>query len=355
MNTATKILLELYREMAPTKMFLSDSFSMTSRSVHNSGKVTFDIIRGNEKVAPVVTSVEDGYIKVSLDKAVNKEITPPVVKLKFPVNLMNTQLREPGRTPFEAPDEMRNALNRFAAGMENVAAMVMRNLELQAAQIYQTGKLALWDEKGTTAFEIDFLPKTTHFPTAGVTWGTGTEDKLSDIDSLARVIRKDGKLSPDTLIFGSKAWASFIKDTAVKELLDNRRIEVGEIVPRMNEDAGTYQGYIIIENYRYDMWTYDGEYEDINGDATPYVDDGSVIVVASKGRREKSFGMIPKVVRDDPRLDGFVSGGVNTGDIAVTTGATIDMDGENVFGKIGTRPILIPVAIDTHGCLNTGL
>ncbi len=355
MNTATKILLALYEEMAPAPMFLSDTFAMTSRSVHNSGKVTFDVIRGNEKVAPVITSIEDGYIKVSLDKATNKEITPPVVKLKFPVNLMNTQLREPGSTPFDTPNEMQNALRRFNSNMTNVVDQVSRNLEVQAAQIYQTGKLSLWGEDGTEAFAIDFLPKATHFPTFPIVWGTGTEDKLNDIDSIAKVIRADGKAKADTLIFGAKAWAEWIKDAAVLALLDNRRINVGHITPRMSDDSGTFQGEIVIQNYRYEMWTYDGLYENAAGDAVPYIDDGKVVVSASKGRREKSFGMIPKVVRDDPRLAGFVSGNIRSGGIAVTTGASIDMDGENVFGKIGTRPILIPVAIDTHGCGTTGL
>lgn len=355
MNTATKVLLALYKETPPMPMFLSDTFAMTSRSVHNSGKVTFDVIRGNEKVAPVITSVEDGYIKVSMDKAVNKEVTPPVIKLKFPINLMNTQLREPGQTPFDTPNELQNALNRFQSGMMNVTDQVMRNLEVQAAQIYQTGKLSLWGEDGSEAFAINFLPKTSHFPTSAVAWGTAGDDKLGDIDKIAKEIRKNGKAKADTLIFGDKAWQAWIKDSDVQALLNNRRYNLGEIRPRMSDESGTYQGEIWINNYRYEMWTYDGIYENAAGTTVPYIDDGKVVVMASSGRREKSFGMIPKVVADDPRLRGFVSGPISANGVAVTTGASIDMDGENVFGKVGTRPILIPVAIDTHGCLTTGL
>ena len=355
MNTATKILLAYYKETPMLSNFLSDTFAMTSRSIHNSGKVTFDVIRGNEKVAPVITSVEDGYLKVSLDKAVNKEITPPTIKLKFPINLLNTQLREPGMTPFEAPNEMQNALNRFSSGMMNVTDQVQRNLEVQASQIYQTGKLSLWGEDGTEAFAIDFLPKTAHFPTASVTWGTGTEDKTSDINAIAKEIRKNGKAKADVLIFGEKAWESWINDEKIQVLMNKEGLNIANLEPRMDSSTGTYQGMIWINNYRYEMWTYDGVYEDADGDVVPYIDDGKVVVMASTGRREKSFGMIPKVVADDPRLSGFVSGPVSANGLAVTTGATIDMDGENVFGKIGTRPILIPVAIDTHGCLTTGL
>ena len=355
MNTVTKIFLELYKETPPATMFLSDTFAMASRSVHNSGKVTFDVIRGNEKVAPVITSVEDGYIKVSMDKAVNKEITPPVIKLKFPIKLMNGQLREPGSTPFDTPNELQNALYRFQSGMVDITNQVMRNLEVQAAQIYQTGKLSLWGEDGSEAFAIDFLPKTTHFPTAGIAWDQATSQKLNDIDSVAKEIRKNGKAKADTLIFGGKAWQAWIADENIQKLLDNRRINVGNVSPRMSDESGTYQGEIFINNYRYEMWTYDGVYENAAGDVVPYIDDDKVVVMASSGRREKSFGMIPKVVADDPRLSGFVSGAVRANGVAVTTGASIDMDNENVFGKVGTRPILIPVAIDTHGCLTTGL
>lgn len=355
MNTATKILLSLYKETPPLPMFLSGMFAMTTRSVHNSGKVTFDVIRGNEKVAPVITSVEDGYLKVSLDKAVNKEVTPPVIKLKFPINLMNTQLREPGQTPFDTPNELQNALNRFQSGMMNITDQVMRNLEVQAAQIFQTGKLSLWGEDGTEAFAIDFLPKVSHFPTSATAWGQAGDDKEGDIDAIAKEIRKDGKAKADVLIFGDAAWTAWINDDKVNDKLDNRNINVGQINPVMSMESGTFQGFYWIGNYRYEMWTYDGVYENAAGNVVPYIDDDKVVVMASSGRREKSFGMIPKVVADDPRLSNFVSGQVRANGLAVTTGASIDMDGENVFGKIGTRPMLIPVAIDTHGCLTTGL
>ena len=72
-------------------------------------------------------------------------------------------------------------------------------------------------------------------------------------------------------------------------------------------------------------------------------------------RREKTFGMIPKVVADDPRLSGFISGSVKLDGFAATTGAVIDQDNENIHGKLATRPLLIPVAIDTHGCIDTGI
>jgi hypothetical protein len=355
MNTATLILLALYEETAPKSNFLSSTFAMTSRSVHNSGKVTFDIIRGGEKVAPIVTSIEDGYIKVSLDKATNKEVTPPVVKLKFLINLMNTQAREPGSSPFDTPDEMKNALLRFAAGMVNVTEQIDRNLELQASQIYQTGKMALWDENGNTAFAIDFAPKASHFPTAAVAWGSGSDKKTQDINTLAKAIRKDAKARADVLLFGEKAWESWISDAHVLELLKKNQYDAGRFEPKMNMDSGTYQGYIFINNYRYEMWTYDGVYEDSNSTLKSYIDDGNVVVMASNARREKSFGMIPKVVADDPRLSSFVTGNITANGLAITTGATIDQDNENVFGKAGTRPILLPIAIDAHACLKTGI
>lgn len=359
MNLATKLMLAMYEEQrVPAPSFLSDMFRMTPRSVHRSEKVTFDVMRHGEKMAPVVKSVDSGYVAISLDKAVNKEITPPVVKMKFPINLMDTQQRELGQSPFEQPNELRNATQRFTNGMMELSTQVTRLMEFQAAQLFQTGKLTLIDEDGDQSFGLDFLPKAALYPTAATAWSDPTvkwSDKKSLINQTAKEIRKASGARADALIFGEKAFENIANDPDFIKEFDARNINTGALTPRMSMDSGTFQGFITINNYRYEMWTYDGMYEDHDGAYQEYIDPVKIVVLATNARREKTFGMIPKVVADDPRLRGFISGAVKLDGFAATTGAVIDMDNENIHGKLATRPLLIPVAIDTHGCINTAI
>ena len=359
MNLATKLMLAVYDEQrVPAPSFLSDMFRMTPRSVHRSEKVTFDVMRHGEKMAPIVKSIDSGYVAISLDKAVNKEITPPVVKMKFPINLMDTQQRALGANPFAQISELRNATQRFTSGMLELSTQVTRLMEYQAAQLFQTGKLELADEDGDQAFTLDFLPKAALYPTAATAWDDPSvkwKDKKALINATAKEIRKASGTSPDALIFGEKAFINILNDADFREDLNARNLNIGSLTPRMSRDSGTFQGFIAIDNYNYEIWTYNGMYEDKDGVYQEYIHPSKVVVLSTNARREKTFGMIPKVVADDPRLSGFISGTVKLDGFAATTGAVIDQDNENIHGKLATRPLLIPVAIDTHGCIDTGI
>lgn len=354
-NATTRKMIRPYIQMAPVSMFLSSFFRAAPENYHTSEEIEIDVVRTDEDVAIVITDLSTGARNNLEDLFTNKRMKPPIYDEEFSINTYDLIKREPGSNPFEDPNYAANLLRRMFRGMQKVDAKIRRAIELMAAQVLQTGQLTLTDGSGAAKYVLDFKPKATHFPTVTNSWGTANADPLADLEALAEQIRTDGLSNPDVLIMGRRALSNFLDDDKVQKRLDNRRANVGEIDPQARP-GGTYYGAIWIGSYRFELWTYNGRYKDpATGESLPYLNDDAVIMMSSQERLDLSFGEIPRVVGPDQRLIPFIP--ERFADAAtrtdLTTFAWITPDGKQIKGSAGTRPLTIPTAIDSFGCLTT--
>lgn len=363
-NSTTKRMLAAYTQMAQPVLFLSGLFQSPTQNFHSSEEVEIDVVRSDEDVSIVIEDLSTGYRMNSEDLYTNKGFKPPIHKEAVPLNSFDLIKRIPGQNPFQDPDFRANLILRMFNGMTKVENKIRRSIELQASQVLQTGIVTLTDSAGAALYTLDFKPKATHFPTSGTSWATATgAQKIADISDLGEVIRNDGLENPDQLIFGIDAYENFISDAAIQARFDIRRLDLGTIAPmEMRGNGGTFRGIVEIGNYRYDVWTYGGRFKDPqSGVKTQYLTPGKVISRSSTGRLDATFGAIPNIgaiVGTQatgllPELPSRIS---NTdGGMDLFTNAWVSADGEQIFGGIGARPLMIPTAIDTYGCLTTGL
>ena len=362
-DSSTKRMITAYIQMAGPTLFLQGLFQSPPVNFHNTEEVEIDIIRSDEEVAIVIQDLSTGHRMNADDLYTNKGFKPPIFKEAVALNAFDLLKRMPGDNPFENPNFRASLITRMFNSMVKIENKIRRSLELQASQVLQTGIVTLVDENGVTLYSLDYKPKATHFPTAGIAWGLATSVPLDDLNALALVIRKDGLRSADELIFGSAAWNAFVQDDSVKALLDNRRMDLGAVVPQEKRDnGGTYKGWIQIGNYRFDMWTYDGMYNHPQtGAKTEFIDPGNVVMRDSSGRLDATFGAIPNIGKLLgemgpnllPELPGRISNAA--GGMDLHANAWLSENGEQLFGGVGARPLMIPTAIDTYGCLTTGL
>lgn len=359
-DTTTRRLLRVYEQMASPLMFLSGFFQSPAQNFFNSEEVEIDIVRSDEDVSIVVTDLSTGYRMNSEDIYTNKGFKPPIHKEAIALNAFDLLKREPGQNPFENPDFRGNVISRMMAGMTKVDRKIRRAIELQASQVLQTGVVTLTDSAGNTLYTIDYKPKATHFPTASVDW-SGAADILGDIESLAEVVRDDGLQDPDQLLMGATAFENAMKNDDFRNRFETRRIDLGTIAPmeRMG-NGGNYRGVVEIGNYRFDIWTYGGRYKDPQtGNKVQFLDPEKVVVRSSGGRLDAAFGAIPNIGRAlgaqgnrlVPELPGRFSSA--TGGMDLFTNVWLTPDGEQLFGGVGARPLMIPTAIDTFGCIDT--
>jgi hypothetical protein len=357
-NKQTKHMLDLYADMADPTLFFTGFFKAPPNNYYNGNSVEVDVKRGGAKIAIVIKDLTVGGRMNSMDLYTNKNFVPPILKEKGVINANELINRQAGQDPFKDVDFQVAATNKALSLQVELDAKIRRTIELEAAQVLQTGKLDLIDENGITAYEMDYKPKTEHFPTAAILWDSASAVPLHDLALLANIIRKDGKQKPDTLIMGDEAFSEFINASSVKEVFNNRRYELGTIAPIKSQgvDGAYYRGTVTVANYEMDIWGYDGFYEDPQtGVITNYLGTNKVIMRASVGRLDATFGGIPNFRGIFPGVLPALPGrfSMNTMARDIFTNTWLSQDGGQIEMSVGSRPLLIPTAIDTFGCLTT--
>lgn len=360
-DSVTKKMLRLFEQRISPTMFFAGLFQAPAENYYNSEEVELDIIRSDEEVAVAVQDLKAGYRHNTTDLYTNKSFKPPVYKESFSINSFELLKRQAGDDPFENPGFRANLISRFLGGTRTVTDKIRRSMELQGAQALQTGKVTLTDISGNAVYAIDYKPKSTHFPDAGTAWSSATTaQKIADISALADVVRDDGLEDPDQLIIGEDAFRYFTLDEGIQKLLDVRNYDFGGIGGGdMRGRGAKYRGRITLDSYTYDIWTYNGRYKDPqSGNKVRYMDKNKVIVRSSTGLLNATFGAVPNIgallgvgTRVLPEVSRRFKSTAQGFD--ATTNVWLSEDNETLFGGVAARPLMIPSAIDTFGCVNT--
>lgn len=353
----------VYRQLAPATTFLTSFFKALPRNFYNSEKFSFDIVRGKQNIAIPVQSLSDNGRENSYNSYTNKMFTPPIFKEETNLNAIDALKRRAGVDNYADMMNTAEFANDALIAVSDLDAKIRRSVELQAAQVFQYGKIDLKDKNGQSIYVEDFIPKTTHFVTAPFAWDNASADPLKDISDLARTIKKDGLMQPNILIFGAAAWREFIKNDDVRSLYDNRNINIGSIIPQSPLGAGgSFQGNVIIDFNNYEIWLYDGDYVDpSDGLVKPYVEDANVIILSRNSQLDATYGLVPSFSGSNTptsilpsRLSLSTANGMQSGvDLFITTWMTLDQKAITI--QVASRPLMIPTAIDTIGCLYTGI
>ena len=350
--------LQLFTQMRNPNMFLTRMFTIKPGGSYNGDKVAIDIQRFDEDIAISIKKCTGPNLN-DFDEFTTKEFEPPAYGEGFPLDVCDLLNRMAGVDPYTA------AYTGYAAqlqakmllGFRLINDKIIRSVEVQASQILQTGTLDLKDSAGNTTYSVDFKPKATHFPTVTTSWSTtATADPLADLGALAKVIRTDGKVNPDRLIFGDTAFDNFLQNQKVLERLDNRRMELGGIAPAFEDSGATFQGFIWIGNYKFEMWSYPDTYKDPQtGLAVEYINPDNVVMMSSRARLDMTSARVPLPLGPDPRVASLLPGRMvsRTAGFDVTPNVYSTPNGKQIMGELESRPLLIPVQIDAYGCLIT--
>ena len=362
-GSTTRHMISAYTQMAAPTMFLSGLFQSPPENFHESEEVEVDIMRSDEDISIVVQDLSTGARMNSEDIFTNKAFKPPTHDEEFPINSFDLIKREVGQDPFQSPVFRGNLITRAFRAMAKIEAKIRRSIELQASQVLQTGIVTLIDSNGVALYTLDYKPKVSHFPTAGTAWNAGGADIIGDLVSLCNVIRSDGLDDPDQIIMGEASFEAAMQDTTFRDRFDARRADLGTISPmQMRGGGGIFRGVVEVGNYKLDIWTYGGRYKDPQtGVKTKFIDDGKVVVRASSGRLDLTFGAIPNIGRllgqtgpsMLPEMPGRLANAA--GGMDLFTNSYLSPDGKQFFGGVGARPLCIPTAIDTYGCIATGV
>ena len=236
--------------------------------------------------------------------------------------------------------------------------MFKEQIELQCAQIMQTGIVQLSDENGNIVYDLDFKMKSSHKPTVSVAWSSSSATPLADLEALCDAINDDGKSDPAIAIFGRNAWNNALKNTDFKDAVKKDGMNLGQLSPALKNRGGRYMGYVDIGSYRLELWVYNDSYESFKGSTlTKFMNADKVIVTAAVEDLDFRivFGGVPTAGMKEPFASIVPAEVTYDGFARIHNRVWYDENGDTYTGESKMRALAIPVSIDKFGCLTTTL
>ncbi|MBQ7544917.1 MAG: major capsid protein [Synergistaceae bacterium] len=294
-----KLLLGVIEQTIPLRMFFKNRFF--NRSVmFPTEEVSFEFKESKRILAPFVNP-RTGSEDIEREEYGVKRYGTPLISPKRTITndtLMQKLIGEPtynsGLTPAD------RAARIAAQDILDLQDTIWRREEYMCARVKQDGKLTI-KGKGVSQ-EVDYGFENIAVLDASDRWTT-TFDIMGQLQSIAMEMRKDG-VNPDMLILGHDAAKMLLQNERYLKLLDNRRVEIGEIKPGELENGIGYLGRMIVPGAMFDLYTYEEWVPDVNDldengepKLKPIIDPETVIIQNSREKNSMLYGAINTVNR----------------------------------------------------------
>jgi hypothetical protein len=339
--------------------FLSSFFKVNSESFTDAKTIEIDLVRSGEEVAPAVRNLSTGAVTIVEDAFNTAEVPFPVYALDRPVNIDQLMERQPNESAYvtEKADWLGKLAKILVRGFTKMTGMIKRSIELQASQVLQTGTIDLTDENGSVVYVLDLKPKASHFPAALIDWDEEDADPVTDITTLADIIRADGLVDVKNLVFDDKSFENFLKNERVQRDLKQDGLRLGALNPRIVGKGAKYYGYIHVGSNLFDIWVYSSTYNPFGSkESKKYLKENTVLFLPDYDDLDfrRVFGGIP-TIRPDTTFDQLFGASKVTieGEYDFRPRVYWDEKGDTYVGEIKSRPLCLPVSIDRFGCLTT--
>lgn len=317
-------------------------------------KVAIDVVNKRAEIATTVPGINSGYNLLTSDSYATREVSPFDIKEEIAINANDAQFqRMPGSDPFNSPTAGAVIGEKVLESWKLITDRSQRFMEKITAQLMQTGTI-------TTALghSVSFGIAGTHFPVTTTTWGGATATEIADLRALIELLETSGKGKiVDNLVFGPDAWARFTAVGGnVRKTYEYDKINLGSIMPGTSIPAGFQAvGTININGIYRNMFTYQGFYEDSNANAVKYLASDKVVAYSSQMRMDPKFGTVSRLVDVDPRIKKWVPSQTTSekGKVVFNSFGSISRDGTSLELMFHSRPIVVPVTLNSFGCITT--
>jgi len=331
----TRTMLAALEQIYPPKTFLLDTF-FKSVTTSITATVDIDITKGKRLLAPFVRMEEQGKV---IDRVgyTTKTFNPPYLKMKMKTDAGQLLKRLAGNNIYVgsiSPTQM--AAEQLGKDLGRLTEMIVRREEWMAGQALTTGKIAIIGESINA--EIDFGMDATHKPVAAIAWNQATSDPIRNLRDWSLLVAKDSGLLPDIAVFGSDVVPEFLNNDKIQRLLDNRRIDVGNLTSEEIPSGASFLGQLRIAGLSLKIFTYDEYYTDEAGDIQSMLPTKKVILGSTRARTARHYGAI-----QDLDFDGLVS-------VRWFPKSWREQDPSVQWLMVQSAPVVVPHQIDAFLC-----
>ena len=342
MNTVdlltTHEMLQAIETVGRPRTFLKDTFFPKEKTFVTES-VLFDVKKGRRRMAPVVAP-RVGGITVGREGFETKEIKAPRVAPQRPMTIDDLMNRGFGEQLNSRKTPAQRQVELTADDLQDLNDYIARREEWMAAQTLFEGKVIL---KGRVSDSDDrvieqvvdygFTNKVTLSGTS--MWSEDASNIVTQVRAWRLRVTKATGVAPDTLLLGEDAVTAYLNNKNLQKLMDNRRMNMAEVNPRIQDDAVTFLGKLPglgIEIYSYDEWYLDDE-----GEEKPYIPAGAALLVKA-GSGAFAYGAVTQMDESTRRL-------TTTEGRAVPKRWT-DVENDTTMLRLTSRPVPMPTDVD---------
>jgi hypothetical protein len=304
-NYETRTLLAPFDEGPVVHTFLRDTF-FGAREYPPTNLVEFDFRRGRRKMAPFVAPLVGGKVMEREGYETRFFRAPriaPVRNLRIP----DLEPRMFGETIYSGRTPQDRAADLLAEDAVYCDEAISRREEWMCREVLVNGQLTITADHGYTMV-VNFLENSTGTPAdnhqapANGTWDDiNLSTPLTDLEDARLATIAASGVSPDVALFGTKAKEAFINNLSVQKLLDNRRFEMGNVKPVIQDSAvvlfATLPGL--------QCYVYAEYFEDDMGVLFPMLPENLVMLLSSHVQNKIVYGAFTQL--EDVRSKRFVT------------------------------------------------
>ena len=288
---STYYMLAAIQEKPIEYSFLRDRYFTTGGAdIFNAPQVLVDYQdREDHYLAPFVSEKYGGvpYKRTGFETHL---LEPGHVSVSRPLTVDELNSRQLGESIFSTRTPAERARLLLMQDMDALDRLIARREEAMCAEVMLTNAIDMSYLIDDTSKEK--IERIVHYynvnteetnPTAltpSVKWDTDDADWKEDVGEAAQALADDGRPVSD-LIVAPDIAKIILKDTEITKLLDNRRLEIGEIDPRWQNNGVTYLGRLNFGGFDISIFAYRGTYIDPDtGAVTRFIPDGCAVLTA---------------------------------------------------------------------------
>ncbi len=292
------------------KLWYADTYFKPAEGVHGARLVELDVLIGGQRLAPLQRPTDKSR-EMPRETGESRMIRLPYMKPARPTNAEEIiRRRALGSHLYADKDLVAEAQRQFGRDIEDLDDMIERRREYMAAQTLVTGVTPLvgLDENGVQSINAEVVwgvPADTHLVTLTNTalWTHANSDPLANLKTWANRIIAGSGTAPTTATVGASVAEALLKHESLLKLLDNRRVEAGQLELREQSMGGiTYLGRFKGVDFYEDVRTY----TDDNGVAQPFTPVDRLVLGSRNAENRWHYGPISDLKCPNPLVPRWV-------------------------------------------------
>ena len=324
-----RYLAEVVRQAPPIHTYFRDTF-FTNIKTFSTERVDIDLVKGDRRMAAFVHPRVGGQV-LKANGFSTESYKPPLINPYDVTTADQHMTRLPGEDLYSGMTPAQRAARKLMDEYNRLNDATTRREEWMCVQAIVTGQIPIVGPGVNEVIDFGFTNKIKLDGTKQ--WGKTAAKPIEDLEDWTEKVLTGGFTNVDRVIMGKAALRAFINDEKVQKLLDNRRIEIGNVEPELLPDGAAIVARLNVLGRIISVISYDLTYTDDEGNDKLYIPSGKCVLTAP-GAGRTAYGAVSQVEQSDGEFHTYAGRRVPK--------YVSSAEGNSRTLTISSRPLMIP-------------